>query len=422
MERMGFFNSLIYYIIITGDYMIMQIKKLDYEGRGIAKEENKVIFVPRALINEVVKTKVLKRNKSYEIHTIEEIIEKSPQRVESYCPFASKCGGCSYDIISYEDSLKYKKEGFKELLTKNHIDISDIQIIPSHPSKNYRNKITLKVKKSQFGYYKEESHEFVPIKNCLLASPCIQNLLKDFSLLGLAEGEVTVRSNKNQELLLHLKSEKCPDIKEELINKHKIAGIIWNNQVIYNNPFFFMRRNKILYKVRYSSFFQVNEYISEKIKEEVLKNLNEKDRVLDLYCGVGFFSLPIAKKVEKVTGIEYNSQAIVDALYNASLNQIQNTTFHAGRVEDILKSIPKSYNVVVLDPPRAGLDKKVREILNREKYKKIIYISCNPFTLVRDLKELKSIYQIEQIKLYDMFAYTKHIESMTIMTLKKESR
>lgn len=398
------------------------IEKLDYEGRGIARENNKVIFVPRTIPGERVTTHLLKKEKNYEIHVLDEILDSSKQRVSSYCPYASLCGGCTYDIISYQDSLEYKKELMKELFLKNNIILENLDIVPSIPSLNYRNKITLKVNNKHFGYYKNESHEFVKIKNCLLASSPIQNFLEDFSLLNLEEGEIMIRSNDNQELLLSITSEDQVNILEELTTKHKIAGIVWNNKCVYGLPYFFEKRDGLIYKVRYSSFFQVNRDIASKIKEEVVNSFKENDEVLDLYCGVGFFSLPLAKKVKKVTGIEYNSLAIVDAIYNASLNNIENTQFHAGKVEDILDKISGTYNKVVVDPPRAGLNKKVVEEILNHRYEEVLYISCNPFTLVRDLKLLVNHYNIKKITLYDMFSYTSHVECVTLLCLKETSK
>ena len=231
-----------------------------------------------------------------------------------------------------------------------------------------------------------------------------------------------IRSNDNQELLLSITSEDQVNILEELTTKHKIAGIVWNNKCVYGLPYFFEKRDGLIYKVRYSSFFQVNRDIASKIKEEVVNSFKENDEVLDLYCGVGFFSLPLAKKVKKVTGIEYNSLAIVDAIYNASLNNIENTQFHAGKVEDILDKISGTYNKVVVDPPRAGLNKKVVEEILNHRYEEVLYISCNPFTLVRDLKLLVNHYNIKKITLYDMFSYTSHVECVTLLSLKDTSK
>ncbi|MBR1748817.1 MAG: class I SAM-dependent RNA methyltransferase [Bacilli bacterium] len=395
--------------------MELEIEKLDYEGKGITRKDHKIIFIPRTLPNETIEASIVKEKRNYSIGKCQKVLKKSKLRLESYCPYASQCGGCSYDIVSYKDSLKIKKNAIQELFQKNGISIDDVQIEESKPSLGYRNKISLKVQNYQFGYYESESHIMIFIDNCKLASPPIQSFLKDFSMLNLKEGEIILRSNDNEELLIVITSKEQPKIREEIIKNHKIAGIVWNKKCIYNAPFFIEKRGDFLYKVRYSSFFQVNSNISERIKRELLESFSPSDEVLDLYCGVGFFSLPLAKKVKKVIGVEYNPLSIVDAIYNASLNKIENTTFHAGKVEEILENIPNKANKVVVDPPRAGLDKKVREILKKKKYELIYYISCNPFTLTRDLKELENTYKIKQIKLYDMFPFTSHVESVAVL-------
>ena len=395
--------------------MEVEIEKLDYEGKGIARCDSKVLFIPRTLPGEFAKVKPVKENKNYSICILEELIKENEDRVPSYCPYSAKCGGCTYDIVSYPKSLEYKKESIKELLNKNGISLDEITIEPSIVPLHYRNKITLKVENHLVGYYQKESHTFIQVKNCELASMPIHQFIEDISLLNIQNGEVVIRSNSNDELLIEVISKEDPKMNSEIATKHKIAGIIWNKKCIYNSPFFFEKRNEILYKVRYSSFFQVNPYISEKIKEEIIKQFDSQDEVLDLYCGVGFFSIPLAKRVKSVIGIEYNPLAITDAVYNASLNNLNNLSFHAGKVEEIIDKIEESANRVIVDPPRAGLNTHVIEVLKKGNYDKIIYVSCNPFTLVRDLKELKDTYNIKEIKLYDMFAYTSHCESITIL-------
>lgn len=396
----------------------MKIEKLDYEGKGIAKENNKIIFIPRTLPREEISAILQKQTAKYAIYRADNIITKSNKRVDSFCSFAKKCGGCTYDIVSYDDSLKYKKELLTELMQKNKIRIDNIDVVKSANQTGYRNKITLKIQNNNIGYYQEESHEFIKIDNCKLADPTIQKFLQDYKLLNLREKELTIRTNYNNELLLIIKSKNKPTINKELIVKHKIAGIIWNDTCIYNEPFFFEKRDNILYKVRYSSFFQINNDISNKLKNNILKYFTSEDNVLDLYCGVGFFSLPLAKKVNSVKGIEYNKLAIVDAIYNSSLNNINNASFHAGKVEEILAKIPNNYNKVIVDPPRKGLAKEVVELLNKNAYQLVCYISCNPFTLIRDLKALEDNYKIKSVTIYDMFAYTKHYETLTILEKK----
>ena len=363
----------------------LKIEKMDYEGRGVSHVSEKVCFVKKALPGELVEAKLLQDEKRFSIYETTEVLTASPIRKTSLCPFSKECGGCALDIMSYEDS------------------------------------ISLKIENGQLCYYKEETHQFVPIKNCLLAKPAIQNLMKDFSLFHIKNGDMTIRANQNDELLLSINTKKKIEIEKELIEKHKIAGIVWNNKCVYNSLFFIEHINHLFYKVHANSFFQVNIDIAEKIALDIEKEFKKEDILYDLYCGVGYFSLKLAKITKQVLGIELNQNAILNANYNASLNKISNVSFHLGKVEDILEKIPLKANKVIVDPPRSGLHKNVRKVLKENKFEKIIYISCNPKTLARDLKDLMETYTLTSFKAYDMFPFTKHIECVCILSKKMEN-
>lgn len=395
--------------------MKLNIEKLDYEGKGITHINDKICFVPRTLPEEVVLVKQKREEKHFILGEETEIITPSLKRKESFCPFARLCGGCVFDIVTYEDSLEFKKNILQELLTRNNITVPPFLIMESQPNLEYRNKISLKVFNGKFGFYQEESHDFVEIKRCEISKRCINNLLDDFALLGVLDGTLTIRINYNDELLIVIESAQCPKINEELTKRHKIAGIIWNHKCIYNSPFFIEKSEDLLYKVHADAFFQVNQDISLKIAKDVLGFFDKSDEVFDLYCGVGYFSLKLAQKVKKVIGIEVNQNAIVNAIYNAKLNRLSNASFHVGKVEDILDKIPNSVNKVLIDPPRSGLNKKVINTLLKNEFSTITYISCNPKTLIRDILLLKEKYEIMFFKAYDMFPYTKHIECVCLL-------
>ena len=192
-----------------------------------------------------------------------------------------------------------------------------------------------------------------------------------------------------------------------------------NNKLVYGTNLLEEQRGNIRYRYSFHSFFQVNAYISEKIKEDVMNCVNPKDKVYDLYCGVGFFSLPLALKAKSVIGIEENKEAILMALENAQLNHIENVFFNVGKVETILPKVKHDVTLALVDPPRSGLKPIVIKTLIDAYIPKILYVSCNPLTLVRDLKEFTKYYEIESIKLYDMFSYSKHAECLTVLHRKK---
>ena len=398
--------------------MKIKIEKMDYEGRGISHIDGKVTFIKGALPNEVVTAKLVKEEKRFSIYEVEKIIEESSLRIPSFCPYYKECGGCIYSSVSYENSLKLKKESLEELFQKKDFFLKEISITPSSSPLEYRNKICLKVQNGFYGYYKEESHEFIKITTCKLAHPKITSFLQDFSLLNMQNGEIEIRINTNDELLVNITTSKTVQIEKEITNKHKIAGIIINNRCVYGTPYFFMRINHLLYKVDYSSFFQTNFDIASKISNDIENFFDEEDIVYDFYCGVGYFSLQLAKKVKQVLGIEENPKAILNATYNASLNERTNTSFHVGKVEEIIQKIPLSANKVVVDPPRSGLHKTVRKLFLENNFETIVYISCNPKTLLRDCEELQAKYEIIFLKAYDMFPFTKHLESVILLQRK----
>ncbi len=399
----------------------MKAKIIDYDdvGYGVIKNSGKVCFVSKSLLDEEVEIKPVLEEKKYSIYKVERVIKKSPLRVESFCPYSNKCNGCNFDICTYQDGLKIKEQVLKRKFSQNKINIPNFTITPNLNSLGYRNKISLKVENYQVGFYEEKSHNFFPINKCPLAKDAINNLIKNFSLMAFSKGELTVRCNDNDELLLIINTEYKVNIKKELFTKCKIAGIVLNQKNYYLDSFLYERRKNLIYKVSYDSFFQVNQYISELIASYILEFINKDSIVLDAYCGVGFLTLKCASKAQQAVGIEIVKNAILDALNNQKINKINNVTFHLGKVENIVDKINEKFTEVIVDPPRNGLDKKTLKYLIAKEIPKIIYISCNPLTLIRDLKILKEKYEVIDIKGFDMFSYTKHVECVCILNLKK---
>uniref|UniRef100_UPI003FEFFC4E class I SAM-dependent RNA methyltransferase n=1 Tax=Candidatus Ventrenecus sp. TaxID=3085654 RepID=UPI003FEFFC4E len=398
--------------------MKVRIEKFDYEGRGLCHIDGKVTFVPKTLKGEVVDISLEKSEKHYNVAKLNEIIEKSPERIPSFCPYSSLCGGCAFSHLSYENSLKYKKEMISDLFRQNNISFPLLEMVPSRPVLGYRNKVSLKVQKGKFGYYEEQSHCFLPIQNCYLLDDALQSLLRDFALFHFQNGELVIQTNSKGDILLNIKTQDEISILEELTQKHSIKGILLNNKLVYGTNTLEEERGNIHYRYSFHSFFQVNAYISEKIKEDVMDYVRSKDEVYDLYCGVGFFSLPLALRAKSVIGIEENKEAILMALENARLNHIENVSFNVGKVEEILPKVHHDITLALVDPPRSGLKPIVIKTLVDANIPKILYISCHPLTLVRDLKEFTKYYEIESIKLYDMFAYSKHVECLCVLERK----
>ena len=204
---------------------------------------------------------------------------------------------------------------------------------------------------------------------------------------------------------------------ERLKKEIKLVGIIINDKTFYGENYLFERINNVLFKISYDSFFQVNSSVASKLFQIVKDNISLNDKVLDLYCGVGTLSLMAAANAKSVVGIEIVPNAILNAIFNASINSVDNTCFVLNDVSEAVSKISLDFDKVIVDPPRRGLTKEAIEVLLKIRPEKIIYVSCDPQTLVRDCKLLSENYDIEKSYVLDMFSYTYHVE--TVLILKK---
>lgn len=393
------------------------ITKLDNLGRGICFVNNKITFVPNTIPKEVVEIKLVKESKKYNEAVVTNFISQSEKRKKPVCPYFNTCDGCDFLHMDYQDTLAFKKEKIASLLFK-YAHINKEVEIESGKNLNYRNKITLKVVNKKIGYFKSKTHELVEIKKCLLAKKAINDIISDLELLNISNGEVVIRCNKKDEILLSITTkDKVSTL--PILDAHKnIIGIVVNDKTIYGENYFIDSINNVKYKVSYNSFFQVNEEVIELIIAYVKSILPKIKVALDLYCGVGTIGLALSHKIKELYGVEVVENAVNNAKENAKLNNIFNTKYICGKVEKVLEELPNNLDLIIVDPPRSGLDKKTREfILNREA-KYILYVSCDPLTLARDLDILKEKYDIDKIKGFDMFPYTEHVESVCMLNLK----
>lgn len=393
----------------------MIIEKLDNHGRGICYINNKITFIENALPNEEVEIKITKENKKYNEGIVTKYIKKSSKRIEPKCPYFEECGGCNLLNTTYEETIKYKKDKLESIMSKYAKINKNIDIIESQNTLNYRNKITLKVINNKYGYYVSNTHKLVSINNCLLAEQPIKEFIKDINKLNIKNGEVIIRSNYNEEILIviNTKDKINPDI-EYLKENHKIVGFIVNNEIINGDNKFIEIINNKMFQVSYDSFFQINRYICGKLFELINDNIKEGETILDLYCGVGTLGLN-ANKTKKIYGIEIIPNAIINAITNAKINKQNNAYYMVGNTSKCIDKINDKIDTIIIDPPRSGLDEITRNTIIDMKPNKILYISCDPMTLARDLNILKEYYNINLIKGLDMFPYTYHIETICIM-------
>ncbi len=396
----------------------VKIEKIDLEGKGIGYVNGKIVFVPNALLGEIYDVLIVKEKKNYQIGKIQKIVSSHSNRLKPFCPYFFSCGGCDFAHLAYEDTISLKKNMLEELMRLNHLYVKEIPIISSKEPFFYRNKVSLKVLDGKLGFYEGRSHSFVEIQECKIAKQAINEILRDFEFFSFWNGELILRVNQNNEILMQLITKEKVNISDILFEKHKIVGIFLNDKCIYGVPYFFERKNGVLYQVSMNSFFQVNDFISESLFWTIRELSKNAKHVLDLYCGVGSLGLQLAKQGSIVTGIELVPAAVLNAVKNAKLNHFRNCFFHCGKVEQLILKIPLEFDTILVDPPRSGLDAVTRKTILDILPNSLIYVSCNPYTLIRDLKEFYDFYDIKTVKGFDMFPFTRHIETLCLLIKK----
>lgn len=396
----------------------VKIEKLDSQGRGIGYVNDKIIFVPKTIPGEICEVEILKDKRRFQDGRLKKVLQPSEKRTVAKCPYYDQCGGCDFEHISYEGSVLWKERNLEELFSRVGLWNKEILVVGSKNPWNYRNKVSLKVVHGKFGYYVSETHSFVEISECAIANQAINSVLKDFSSYSFLNGEIIIRCNENDEILMDLITDEEVSISNDFPDCHKIAGILINHKCVYGKPYFFERKNGVLYQVHMNSFFQVNPEISGELMLYVRNVLRSAQNILDLYCGCGTLGLQLDKSKINLTGIEVVQSAVLNAISNAKLNHVSHASFHLGKVENIIDKLDLQYDAIIVDPPRNGLDSITKNTILKYRAQQILYVSCNPITLVRDLKDLSCQYQLQSVQGFDMFPYTKHVECVCVLKLK----
>jgi 23S rRNA (uracil1939-C5)-methyltransferase len=395
--------------------MEIKIEKLDHYGKGIGYSNDKIVFVNNALPEEIVDIKIVKDKKSYSEAIVLEYIKTSDKRVKPKCQYYQVCGGCDIMHMDYDEQHAFKLNKVKEIINKyTKVDSSLIKEIIYDKQYNYRNKIVLKVN-GKVGYYKKGSNEIVNIDNCLIADPSINEVILKLNEIDLFDiNEITIRKLDKIMILVDLSQDRKLDSFIELFNKANIVKKVNNEySLVHGNNYISTKINDIEFRVSIESFFQVNNEVTNLLYSKIIDYAKESKNVLDLFCGTGTIGMVISKDVDEVTGIEINSQAISDALVNKEINYIKNVNFINGDVYNHLDDL-KDIDLVIVDPPRSGLaDKTIKQIMEMNP-KKIIYVSCDPITLARDMNKLDK-YLVKEVTLFDMFPNTHHVESLVVL-------
>lgn len=397
----------------------MLIEKLDHYGRGITYIDNKITFVNNALPKEEVEVEIDNEKKKFNEAKVKRYLKYSDLREEPFCPYFGECGGCDLCHINYDEQLKFKLNKVNEIIKKFGDINYEIKDITKTNKKFYRNKATFHVNE-KIGYYKEKTNEIIPIDKCRIVNDKINNLLNQLKLMNLNNiYEVVIRvSDYNNESMVILKTNSFIDIDISKLDCDNI--IIYRKgycKVLKGKGYIIEKLDDLKFIISPDSFFQVNTDGASKLYNKVLEfsQLKKEDKVLDLFCGTGTIGLYLSNYCESVIGVEINKSAVNDAIKNKKLNHIKNIDFIC---DDVSNVNIKNIDVVVVDPPRSGLNKKMIEYLTNLDSRKIVYVSCDPITLARDLKMLKEKYNIKKIELVDMFPWTYHCETICVLERK----
>lgn len=403
----------------------VKIIKQDHFGNGIAKIDNKLVFVDKALPGDICKIKITKVKKNYVNGKILEILQSSNLRVDVKCPYYEICGGCHVMHEKYEQQLLFKENKVKELINK-FTGLSNINYYPiiGNNSFYYRNKVIFHGKNHKLGFYQEKTNDLVDIKECIITNKTLNNIyLKIQSFLNDHPNtdikKVMLRITSLNETLITLDGNF--DKSEILSYLDMVSTVYLNNELVKGNSFITEDILGIKFMIYPSSFFQVNYDMMLSLYGIVIdfyKN-NNCSRVLDLYCGTGTIGMLVSKYVDSVVGVEVESSSIKSANICKKLNGISNIEFIEGKVEDKI-DLFKDINSIIVDPPRSGLDVHTIDIIKKLNPKSIVYVSCDPATLARDLNILKEKYNILEVHPVDMFPNTYHVETVCILKRKIE--
>lgn len=394
------------------------VSKLDHFGRGISFIDNKICFIENALPGEECEVEITNEKKNYYEAKLINILNQSADRLDVICPYYDKCGGCQLMHLDYQKQLEYKKNKVIELLER-FAGIKDIKVnnIISSNSINYRNKITLHGVGNKIGLYQEKTNDLIKIDYCLITSNIINDVIKrlnDYFDSNEEINSIVIKATSLNEVMIIIKGNIDKD--RFISNYSDINSIYLNNDLIYGKKSITEVINDLYFEVYPDSFFQINYINMKEMYNRVINFYKENSglNVLDLYCGTGTIGMLIAKYCNSVIGVEVNSDAIKSANLCKDKNNISNISFYLGKVEGKIDNF-KDIDSIVVDPPRSGLDNHTIDTIIKLNPKSMIYISCDPVTLARDLNILKHSYNITEITSIDMFPNTYHVENVVIL-------
>jgi tRNA/tmRNA/rRNA uracil-C5-methylase (TrmA/RlmC/RlmD family) len=341
---------------------MLDIHDVAFGGAGVGRFDGKIVFVPFTIDGERIEAEVVERRKSFDRAQLQKVILPSPNRVDPICPYFGHCGGCDYQHMAYAHQLEIKRRQVAQLLARIS-RITDIEVAPTVASREYygfRNRITVHAAEGKIGFFEKNSRDVVDIERCPIAIPMVNEALKELRATGLADG------------------------------KHRTlrgAGV----------P---------------RTFTQTNDFVAGALLDFVVRQA-VGEVIIDAYCGAGFFGHALAERMQRVIGIDWNESAISIARESAG----QNETYICGDVSETIESLlaNEKPGTVLLDPSAEGVDERVTDALTNQPVDRLIYVSCNPATLARDLARLRSTYKLLSVQPFDMFPQTAEIEIAAVL-------
>jgi len=423
----------------------LKIERLGVNGEGVGYHDGYTLFVDGALPGETVRARIFEKRKSFGRAALSEVVIPSPHRVQPPCPVFGRCGGCQIMHLSYAEQLVFKRQRVVDALERIG-KLFSVPVLPCAPSPSplaYRNKIQLPVGADFImGLYARNSHDIVPVDKCYIhcdlgekAFGQIRQILKTSPPFSLRYVVIKTAVQTGQVLVVLVTKNPESDILAQIAQKimasmPEVKGVVQNinaseGNVALSSQFHLLAGQETIeeqicgftFKVSAASFFQVNPAQAENLYRKTLElaDLKGTETVLDAYCGVGTLSLLLAGSAKEVIGVESVSQAVSDAEENAAKNKIANARFVCGLAEEFIAAMSK-IDVAVLNPPRKGCDPLFLEKLAGLRPAKVLYVSCDPATLARDLAILeKSGYKIKEVHPFDMFPQTAHVESLAYL-------
>lgn len=422
------------------------IKKWGINGEGIAYVNKKCVFIPATIPNEEVEFHFVEDKGKYAMGQLDRIITQGKHRRHPLCDQWLYCGGCSLMHVQYKGQCKMKEDILKEALYKYAHYKGNINSIIKNPTPlAYRNSCKLpfgmKDEKLKTGMYERDSNRFVAMEHCFTHSKQIERVRNEIEEILKNEKPYDKKMKRGYRSLILKEFDNQIQVifvtgNNAVLSRiveavSKIEGVvsIWQSIKTDMNPDVFgqemihlygketisLRLNDFTMSLLPKSFFQLNTKQAIQMYEYIRDITPESNCIVEAYCGIGAISLFVHDKAKKVIGIEFIKDAVENAIENARQNKIENVSFIQGDAGKVLDSIKQRVDTLIVDPPRTGLDSKMKQCILHSNIKNIIYVSCNPSTLAKDLNELKS-YRIQSIQPFDMFSQTNHVETVVLMS------